>query len=593
MVSGNTHHSIRPPRHDSFDRYFFVLRAFYLIGAVAWVISTAAQIQALPALAQAMLKGAAPPLLWFFLYSLLVFVLISKFPDFRSASFHFMMVLDTVFVTIMVNNTGLGNSEFFLGYYLFIAAHTMAFGMFGGAAATVISAVLYMGLYFQNPDRFFISDFAVRTGFMFLVYFVIASLAENERKDRLRMEQDRKKIDELNAHLERNLSELVEKNRALRDANTAIKHDRKKIDDLNRRLERSFAELMEEKQSIIEANSAKDALIQLKNDITERRRSHIAFSKELNAKNTIEETIQLFSRYIGQLMSVDDISVMASTEEDDYALYQPNGKTIQKKRVPADHPILDAVIKSPAHTAEWRVDEHNQSVPKNVVLIDYEPAVVRAEPLLGGRVSEGVFVISHSEPCMFDQDIMEETRILCNHLGVAIQNLKLRFRLQEMAETDGLTGLYNHRFLQNRLNQELARSQRYKRPLSVLLFDIDHFKNVNDTYGHRTGDAVLMELAKVVSGKLRNLDVLARYGGEEFMAILPETPKPGAMELAERLRETIQDHLFPRDEGDPIHITVSIGVGSFPEHTVKEELIEFTDQALYRAKEGGRNRVEC
>jgi diguanylate cyclase (GGDEF)-like protein len=592
MISGDTRHNTLPPRRVSFDKFFFVLRAFFLIGAAAWVVSTAAQIQALPGLARAMVAGAVPPLLWFLLYSVFFFALVSRFPAHRAPAFHAMMLLDTAFVTLMVRATGLGNSEFFLGYYLFIAAHTMSFGPAWGAAATVLSSALYMALYFQNPDRFFIGDFAVRTGFMFLVYFVIASIAENERKDRLRMELDSQQIDHLNRRLEKHLTELVEKNTAFSTANTILEQKQKKIDELNRSLERTVGELMEEKQAAIEASAAKDSLIQLKNEVTERRRSHIAFSKELNAKDTIEETVVLFSRYIGQLLGVDDVSVISAAADQDYLLYRPSGKTVSTQRLNAGHPILQTVIKNQDHVAEWRAEAVGETLPAGVAITDFEPAVVRAEPLLHGRAADGVFVISHPEPCAFDMDVMEETRILCNHLGVAIQNLKLRFKLQELAETDGLTGLYNHRFLQDRLDQELLRAQRYSRPLSVLLFDIDHFKRVNDTHGHRAGDAVLAELATVVSAKLRRLDILARYGGEEFIAILPETPLPGALELAERLRVAVQDHPFPIEHDDRLNITISVGAGAFPEYKTKEELIEATDQALYRAKSGGRNRVE-
>ena len=126
----------------------------------------------------------------------------------------------------------------------------------------------------------------------------------------------------------------------------------------------------------------------------------------------------------------------------------------------------------------------------------------------------------------------------------------------------------------------------------LLFLDADGFKTINDTYGHQVGDIVLRELAAVIRGQLRKPDIPARYGGEEFTIILPETPMQGAIELAERLRVVVEKHPFQRPGGDPLSVTVSIGVAAFPEIKEKRDLIEAADQALYRAKEAGRNRVE-
>jgi two-component system cell cycle response regulator len=161
--------------------------------------------------------------------------------------------------------------------------------------------------------------------------------------------------------------------------------------------------------------------------------------------------------------------------------------------------------------------------------------------------------------------------------------------LEFKAFTDVLTGTCNRARLQTLLYAEMQRSQRHGQPLSVLLFDVDHFKRVNDTFGHQTGDLVLVELTSVVSQNLRASDVLARWGGEEFMIVSPDITLEAALQLAEKLRKIIENHDFPCAG----HITSSFGVAQYlPQDTITT-LTERADQALYHAKRAGRNRVEC
>lgn len=168
----------------------------------------------------------------------------------------------------------------------------------------------------------------------------------------------------------------------------------------------------------------------------------------------------------------------------------------------------------------------------------------------------------------------------------------LQRELENLATHDGLTNLYNHRMFNKMINDEIKRSQRYNQPLSLLMLDIDHFKQVNDSYGHLTGDMILRKLGEMLMEEARNIDRVCRYGGEEIMVILPETEAHHAVEVAERLRQTVESKWFPISEDDKIAITVSIGVGSFPLHAQTEsELITAADTALYAAKGNGRNRV--
>ena len=173
----------------------------------------------------------------------------------------------------------------------------------------------------------------------------------------------------------------------------------------------------------------------------------------------------------------------------------------------------------------------------------------------------------------------------------SLENRRLVRQLEEMSVKDPLTGLYNYRKLQNLLDDEIFRAQRYGKIFSVFMIDIDFFKSINDNFGHLFGDYVLKKLAELCSGIFRRTDHLCRYGGEEFFVVLPETPEKQAINPGRRLIEALQDKTFELD-GQKTKITVSLGGATFPEHgKQKMDLIRSADDALYMAKKGGRNRM--
>jgi len=170
------------------------------------------------------------------------------------------------------------------------------------------------------------------------------------------------------------------------------------------------------------------------------------------------------------------------------------------------------------------------------------------------------------------------------------QNLKVR--LERMAHTDALTHMYNRRYFMARLNEEFERVRRHGSTLSVLVFDLDHFKRINDTYGHDSGDVVLVAVADVVNQIKRMTDIACRLGGEEFALLLPETSKAGAINLAQRLRRGIEEYPYRSTANKSITVTASIGVATVTANTREPEaILKIADRALYRAKGGGRNMV--
>jgi diguanylate cyclase (GGDEF)-like protein len=177
--------------------------------------------------------------------------------------------------------------------------------------------------------------------------------------------------------------------------------------------------------------------------------------------------------------------------------------------------------------------------------------------------------------------------------AVAVENQRLLLRTRRLSETDGLTGVINHRHFVELLRQEVERSRRSGRPLSLVMIDIDDFKSINDTHGHPAGDAVLRHVAQVLAGLLRRTDVVARYGGEEFVAMLPEAGPEPAASTAETMRAEVERRACTSDTLErTLAVRISLGVASLPDDAGSvAELIAAADRGLYRAKREGKNRV--
>lgn len=204
----------------------------------------------------------------------------------------------------------------------------------------------------------------------------------------------------------------------------------------------------------------------------------------------------------------------------------------------------------------------------------------------------GILYLDDFIPRTFDPRRLRLLTIFASFATMSIENARLHERTSHLACTDGLTGLYNHRQFQQALREQLARANRYEKPLSLLMFDIDNFKAFNDTFGHPAGDRALVTVAGILRNAFREGDLLFRYGGEEFAALLPETTLEEAFLVADRARSAVAE-TAPRLLNEmPTNLTVSVGVATCPRDGINPDvLLKASDSLLYRAKLGGKNRV--
>lgn len=229
-------------------------------------------------------------------------------------------------------------------------------------------------------------------------------------------------------------------------------------------------------------------------------------------------------------------------------------------------------------------DEYPFTRGRNVQSLICVPLIAKGNVL-------GIVLIEHSIPNAFDNDNVRLLEIISQQVGIAIENARLYQQMHDLATLDGLTGAYNRLYFQDNLQLEFKKAQEGNYDLSLLIFDIDHFKKFNDTHGHLFGDLVLKNIAAFIMKKLRKEDIFARYGGEEFVILMPHTTLEQVVEKAEDIRAGIGSMIIS-DRVISASVTISIGVSSFPETADSQvSLVKSADDALYEAKHQGRNRV--
>jgi diguanylate cyclase (GGDEF)-like protein len=332
--------------------------------------------------------------------------------------------------------------------------------------------------------------------------------------------------------------------------------------------------------------------------------SALAFNRLVNALSasmTTQSAVRSFSEMLTSQLEIETLAEEALRQffvhtgaSGGLILYEAAGELI----IAASRGLRDpkAVAASGHVDAAVRSGQPQTiTIPEDVriegVVADFRPGEVRVCPIAYKGVLLGVVVLA--TPGLFTADQGDLIDLFLQGLGLALNNAIAHDRLQNLAALDPLTGIYNRRFGLGRLHEEFGRAVRMSSPLGVLMLDIDHFKNVNDTYGHLVGDRVLKSVCAIVRSCLREGDVLLRYGGEELLAVMPAASASDLHQMGERLRRAVEDSSVADGE-KTVRVTLSAGGAAYPSHNVDQEdaLIKLADEALYRAKGSGRNRVE-
>ena len=210
-------------------------------------------------------------------------------------------------------------------------------------------------------------------------------------------------------------------------------------------------------------------------------------------------------------------------------------------------------------------------------------------PLISFGQQLGVLVLASARTQAFQPGDRQSLESVADMCATAILNANHVERVRQLAYIDGLTGIFNRRFFELRITEEIDRAKRFGCGMAVIMIDIDHFKRLNDEFGHLLGDEVLRQVSSIFSEHLRKIDVVCRYGGEEFVIVLSQTDTEHALTVAEKLRRVVENWQFP---GVPRQVTISAGTATYPEHgSERDQLVKAADRGMYLAKQGGRNRV--
>ena len=327
-------------------------------------------------------------------------------------------------------------------------------------------------------------------------------------------------------------------------------------------------------------------------ELTRELRRLLEMSGELSESLDPRQVANLMAGHLVRAMGVDECDISYWD--------RPTGRveslgsfplhridTIEPFFVVAGYPETVRVLER-QETVIIDAEDPGADVAEVKLLVNDGNRVLAMLPLVAKGQSIGLVELFSKNAVRWDAQRLELARTMANEAAMALENARLYEDARKLADRDPLTGFYNHRFLHERMGEEVVRSQRGRRPLSVLMLDLDDFKLVNDTFGHLFGDRVLTWAAEVIRSTLRQSDIAARYGGDEFALILPETDADEARHAAERILEAFREQPFVGEQRGPVPIAASIGVATFPtDGRTGTDLIAAADAALYQVKRGG------
>ena len=312
-----------------------------------------------------------------------------------------------------------------------------------------------------------------------------------------------------------------------------------------------------------------------------------AIAQQTTAVLDLKELLLKVCSLIQQAFQVSHVSVLLR-EEDDLVLRAHHGsltpRILEGGRLPANAGLWGQALAA----GKTVIEDDVHTVPEYMGFYA-ETGSRMCIPLVSFGQTLGALVLDNAAAQTFRTGDVQSLESVADICATAIQNAHYVERVRQLAYIDGLTGIFNRRFFELRIAEEIERSRRFESGMAVIMLDIDHFKRLNDEFGHLLGDEVLRQVSSIFNQQLRKIDVVCRFGGEEFAILLPQTNLEHSLSVAEKLRRLVETWQFP---GVPRAVTISAGAATYPDHgTTRDELVKAADAGLYAAKQAGRNRV--
>ncbi|HLG93885.1 MAG TPA: sensor domain-containing diguanylate cyclase [candidate division Zixibacteria bacterium] len=448
----------------------------------------------------------------------------------RTRLYQATLFLDLSFITTLVHATGGLSSDFYLFYYLAISFGAFYHNLRFGLVLALFATAFYLTSNLSTLSEIFFGDLGIRIFFFW--FFAVA-------------------VGVISRYLKSSEERLL-----------------RALDTLNERtteLERSQVQL----ETMYETSRALGEIHDL--------------------EGVLDEILNITRRVMGY----PACAVMLLNAKEDRLLLKARMESGEKKTY-KDPPVveLEGIIGQVVKTGRSERVFDTELDPRYVPGLRGARSQMVVPMTSRGTVIGVLSAESRQVGAFLDKD-QKIFSILANSAAMALENAVMHKQMEQMSTVDPLTGVYNFRYFNNKLIDELKRSRRYRQPVSLIMIDIDYFKKANDRFGHQIGNAVLNGLVEVIQRCIRDTDTLVRYGGDEFVVVLPQTDKRDAFIIGERIRSTVAETVFGGLGDFPeLRITVSIGITTWPDNGYAEhEIVKVADQALYRAKGSGRNHV--
>lgn len=476
-------------------------------------------------------------------------------------------VIEIVFINILMAFFGIGKWIYLLqGFIILLTSFKNGRkGTVYLVGLSIITNFVFQALHdfvlkYEDGYSLFNSYELSQTFFMYFITIMFSILCGKIYEDNIESEQNNKK---LYIELEEKFEQLSSAQEEIKQHNEKLKETNYKIEDANKKLRESIAEFYTVQQ----------------------------ITQAISSIFDVKELLRHVNDIIIGVMGVNTSTIILYDEKKDRLKVNTTNVSNKNELITLFDNINSDALKDVLFSGEPLME--NSADPKKYSFIqEREVCSFICVPLVTKSKKVGLVLVEHKYINAFDEDNLRLLSIIGQQVSIALENAELYEKMHELATIDNLTGVYNRLYFQQRLQEEFETAEANKYDLSLAIFDIDHFKRFNDTFGHLFGDKVLKHICDLLKSSLRSGDIIARFGGEEFVLLFPRTGLKEAYDKVERLREKIAKSTI-RDALVEASVTVSFGLSTYPYVSeTQADLLKMADDALYIAKNSGRNCVK-